>query len=68
MEETDKYSLTYDTNAMEGDTVSGSVSDANKYVSKQTVALADGSGLSYQESGAENAKVMFLGLVHDQDG
>lgn len=61
VEETDKYSLTYDTNAMEGDTVSGSVSDANKYVSKQTVALADGSGLSYQESGAENAKVMFLG-------
>ena len=61
VEETDKYSLTYDTNAMEGDTVSGSVSDANKYVSKQTVALADGSGLSYQESGVENAKVMFLG-------
>lgn len=61
VEETGKYSLTYDTNAMEGDTVSGSVSDANKYVSKQTVALADGSGLSYQESGAENAKVMFLG-------
>lgn len=61
VEETGKYSLTYDTNAMEGDTVSGSVSDANKYVSKQTVALADGSGLSYQESGAENVKVMFLG-------
>ena len=35
VEETDKYSLTYDTNAMEGDTVSGSVSDANEYVSSR---------------------------------
>ncbi|HIU10618.1 MAG TPA: S-layer homology domain-containing protein [Candidatus Avidehalobacter gallistercoris] len=61
VEQAAKYALTYDTNAMENDTVTGGITDDNDYISGQTVVLADGSSLSYTESGADAKKVVFIG-------